>query len=55
MFSLAQISQGFQPDFRWAGVALQALQEASESNAVKLLEDTNECAIHRKVSLLPGI
>jgi len=41
-------------DFRWAGTALLAIQEASEQYLVHLFEDTNLCAIHAKrVTIMP--
>ena len=35
-------------DIRWKGVALLALQEASEAYLVGLFEDANLCALHGK-------
>lgn len=33
---------------RWQSTAVQALQEAAEAFLVRLMEDTNLCAIHAK-------
>lgn len=33
---------------RWQSTAVQAVQEAAEAFLVRLLEDTNLCAIHAK-------
>ncbi|KAI6439668.1 histone H3-like centromeric protein hH3v [Pyricularia oryzae] len=35
-------------DFRWQSHAILALQEAAKAYLVKLLKDTNLCAIHAK-------
>ena len=41
-------------DYRMQASALAALQEASEDYLVRLMEDTNICAIHaRRVTILP--
>jgi len=41
-----EIAQEFKMDLRWQGTAILALQEAAEAHLVKVLEDTNLCAIH---------
>jgi histone H3 len=43
-----EIAQSLKDDLRFQSTALQALQEAAESYLVKLMEDTNMCAIHAK-------
>lgn len=49
-FNLARPGQ----DFRWQASALEALQEASESFLIGVLEDANLCAIHAKrVTIFP--
>lgn len=54
---MREITQDF-PKFsdggRYQAVALEAIQEASESYLVGLFEDTNLCAIHAKrVTVMP--
>ena len=54
---MREITQDF-PKFsdggRYQAVALEAIQEASESYLVGLWEDTNLCAIHAKrVTVMP--
>merc|ERR1711941_197817 len=41
-----EIAQDYKTDLRFQGVAVLALQEASEAYLVGLFEDTNLCAIH---------
>ena len=49
-----EIAQDFKNDLRFAGQAILALQEASESYLVSLFEDTNLAAIHAKrVTIFP--
>jgi len=49
-----EIAQEFKTDLRFQSSAVLALQEASESYLVGLLEDTNLCAIHAKrVTIMP--
>ncbi len=49
-----EIAQEFKMDLRFQGVAIAALQEASEAFLVGLFEDTNLCAIHAKrVTIMP--
>lgn len=43
-----EVAQSFQPDLRFQGSAVLALQEASEAYLVSLFDDTNLCAIHAK-------
>ena len=49
-----EIAQGFKTDIRFQSSSIMALQEASESYLVGLMEDTNMCAIHAKrVTIMP--
>ncbi len=49
-----EIANDFMKDLRFQGSAILALQEASESYLVGLLEDTNLCAIHAgRVTISP--
>ena len=49
-----EIAQDFKPDLRFQSAAIGALQEASEAYLVRLMEDTNLCAIHaRRVTIMP--
>jgi histone H3 len=49
-----ELAQAFQPDLRFQGSAILAMQEASEAYLVGLFEDTNLCAIHAKrVTIMP--
>ena len=49
-----EVAQDFRTDLRFQAAAVLALQEASESYLVGLLEDTNLCAIHAKrVTIMP--
>ena len=49
-----EIAQDFKPDLRFQSAAIGALQEASEAYLVRLMEDTNLCAIHAKrVTIMP--
>jgi histone H3 len=51
-----EIAQDFdvRDNLRFRGSAILALQEASESYLVGLLEDTNLCALHQKrVTIMP--
>jgi histone H3 len=41
-----EIAAGFRGDLRFQSSAIAALQEASEAFLVRLLDDTNQCAIH---------
>ena len=43
-----EVAYEFKPELRFQASALEALQEATESYAVRLFEDTNLCAIHAK-------
>ncbi len=43
-----KIAIGFKSDLRMQSTALLALQDASEAYLIKLIEDTNECALHGK-------
>uniref|UniRef100_A0A0N5C4W1 Histone domain-containing protein n=1 Tax=Strongyloides papillosus TaxID=174720 RepID=A0A0N5C4W1_STREA len=43
-----EIAQGFKSDLRFQPNAFMALQEDAEAYLVKLLKDTNLCAIHAK-------
>jgi histone H3 len=43
-----ELACSFKPDLRFQASAIQALQEATESYAVGLFEDTNLCALHAK-------
>ncbi|KAG2445020.1 hypothetical protein HYH02_008888 [Chlamydomonas schloesseri] len=45
---------GGQTDFRWRADALEALQEAAEAHLIRVLEDSNVCAIHdKRVTIMP--
>ena len=49
-----ELAQEIMPNLRFQMSALRALQEASESYIVGLMEDTNLCAIHAKhVTIMP--
>ena len=49
-----EIAMDFHTDLRFQGVAILALQEATEAYLVGLFEDTNLCAIHAKrVTIMP--
>jgi histone H3 len=49
-----EIAQAFKSDLRWQKDAILALQEALEAHLVRLMEDTNLCAIHAKrVTIMP--
>lgn len=49
-----EIAQDYRTDLRFQASAIMALQEASESYLVGLLEDANLCAIHSKrVTVMP--
>mmetsp|Transcript_4675 Transcript_4675/g.8077 ORF Transcript_4675/g.8077 Transcript_4675/m.8077 type:complete len:145 (-) Transcript_4675:557-991(-) len=49
-----QITENFATDKRWQGIALEALQQATEAYLVHLFEDANLCAIHAKrVTIMP--
>lgn len=49
-----EIAQDFKNDLRFQGTAITAMQEAAESFLVKLMEDTNLCAIHaHRVTIQP--
>ncbi len=49
-----EIAQDFKTDLRFEGLALLALQEATEAYLVGLFEDSNLCAIHAKrVTVMP--
>ena len=49
-----EIAQDFKTDLRFQSAAIMALQEASEAYLVRLLEDSNLCAIHaRRVTITP--
>ena len=49
-----EVAQDFLTDIRFASSAVLALQEASESYLVGLMEDSNLCAIHAKrVTIMP--
>ena len=49
-----EIAQDFKTDLRFQSSTIMALQEASEAYLVRLLEDTNLCAIHAKrVTIMP--
>ena len=49
-----ECAQDFMTDLRFASSAVLALQEASESYLVGLMEDSNLCAIHAKrVTIMP--
>jgi histone H3 len=49
-----ELAQAFKSDLRWQKDAILALQEALEAHLVRLMEDTNLCAIHAKrVTIMP--
>lgn len=49
-----EIAQEFKTDLRFQATAVACLQEAAEAFLIKLLEDTNLCAIHAKrVTIFP--
>ena len=49
-----EITQDFKPDLHFQANAIMALEEASESYLVGLMEDTNLCSIHTKhVTIMP--
>lgn len=49
-----EVTQDFNPGLRFRATAVEALQEASETYAVQLFEDTNLCAIHAKrITVIP--
>ena len=49
-----EIAQNFKPNLHFQANTIMALQEASESYLVGLMEDTNLCAIHTKcVTIMP--
>lgn len=49
-----EIAQDIRPGYRFQSSAIMALQESTESYLVKLMEDTNLCAIHAKrVTIMP--
>ena len=49
-----QISKDYKTDLRWQGVVIMALQEASKSYLINLLEDSNMIAINTKcVTIMP--
>ena len=51
---IREISLDFKSNLRYQGSAILALQEASKDYLVRLLEDTNMCAIHSKrVTIMP--
>lgn len=48
------IAKDFRADLRFQSSSVMALQEASEAHLVRLLEDTNLCAIHgKRVTIMP--
>ncbi|XP_045477991.1 histone H3.3 type 1-like [Harmonia axyridis] len=48
-----ETAQKYRPDLRFQTAAIGALQEASEAFLVRLLEDTNLCAMHaRRVTIM---
>lgn len=51
---IREIAEQFKVNLKFKSNALDALQEASESYLVGLLEDSNLCAIHAKrVTIMP--
>ena len=51
---MLEISDDMKADLRWHGAVIIALQEASESYLVNLLEDSNMIAINAKhVTIMP--
>ena len=49
-----EIARNYGEDLRFQGLAVLALQEATEAYLVGLFEDTNMCAIHAKrVTIMP--
>lgn len=49
-----EIAQNMRPNVRFQTTAVEAIQEAAEAYLVKLMEDSNLCAIHAKrVTVLP--
>ena len=49
-----ELANNYKEGLRFAGSAVAALQEATESFVVSLLSDTNLCAIHAKrVTIMP--
>ena len=49
-----EVAQEVKPDLHFQANAITALQEATESYLVGLLEDSNFCAIHTKcVKIMP--
>ena len=49
-----EIAQDFKTELRFKAKAIEALQEAAEAYFVRLMEDTNLCAIHAKrVTIMP--
>ena len=52
---IREIAQDFKLELRFQASAIAAIHEAMEDYAVKLLEDTNLCAIHaRRVTIMPN-
>jgi histone H3 len=48
-----ELATGHKEGLRWAGAAVAALQEATESYVTGLLSDSNLCALHaRRVTLM---
>jgi histone H3 len=49
-----EVAQDFNSSLKFTGIALMALQHASEAYTVGLFEDTNLCAIHgKRVTIMP--
>jgi histone H3 len=49
-----EVAQDFNSSLKFTGIALMALQHASEAYTVGLSEDTNLCAIHgKRVTIMP--
>jgi len=49
-----EISEDFRPGTRWSVDAMEGLQEATEAFLVRILADSNLCAIHAKrVTIMP--